>query len=170
MKFGSDDAADRKDSARWLGDLLSTTHLSCAVVMGDFNAEPYESPFNQTGLRAVRFFSTTLWSQATPAYLYNTAWRFLPEPDYWESASQPGYRVPRPRGSFDSSPPVIFDQIMVSGRALRNGPITLVEDSVYYYTDPPAATQPNLKPQRWDSNSFVGASDHLPLVAKFTIS
>ena len=176
MKYssGSTDREDRKRSARWLGDYLGRSDRhSCVLVFGDFNAEPFEPPFNETGLRSVRFFPTALWTRATPAYLYNTAWRHLPEPDFWEQTRQSGYQLSRPRTSHDSSPPVIFDQLMVASRALRNGPVTLEEQSVHFHIDQDTATAGSLKPQRWEylsTNNYQGCSDHFPLVACFVIS
>ena len=176
MQFGGagNDHDDRRQSARWLGDYLGQSDRhSCVLVFGDFNAEPFEPPFNETGLRSVRFFSTALWTRATPAYLYNTAWRHLPEPDFWEQTRQAGYQLSRPRTSHDASPPVIFDQLMVSGRALRNGPVTLEEQSVRFHIDQDTATSGNLKPRRWEylnANNYQGCSDHFPLVARFVIN
>lgn len=127
----TNDREDRMETARWLGDLLSAmTRETCVIVMGDFNAEPFEAPFSSVGLRGVRFHSSALWSQATPAYLYNCAWRHLPQPDTWEVAGMAGYVESRPKTSHDASPPVVLDHVMVSGRALRGGPLRLLESTV----------------------------------------
>jgi hypothetical protein len=173
---GLDDRAERVETARWLGDLLAGWgRETCVLVMGDFNAEPFEAPFSETSLRGLRFFSSTLWSQATPAYLYNATWRFLPEPDSWETARQPGYREPRPKTSHDSQPAVLFDQLLVSGSALRGGPLELRETTVGYHCDPVASRHKQsgaLVPIRWEyvpGETPVGASDHFPLVATFEI-
>jgi hypothetical protein len=141
--------------------------------MGDFNAEPYEAPFSETALRAVRFFSTALWTCATPRYLYNTAWRHLPEPDLWETveANPETYKPSRPRTSFDR-PPKLYDQLLVSGRALRGGPITLIEGTVTYHIDVDTCGE-NLKPLRWnyqEGTMPMGASDHFPLLSTFRIN
>jgi endonuclease/exonuclease/phosphatase family metal-dependent hydrolase len=171
------DADDRRESARWLGDLLANSQPeTCAIVLGDFNAEPWEPPFNEVGLRSVRFFSTALYASATPAYLYNTAWRLLTEPDYWEVASQPHYQEPRPKTSHGEGKWLIFDQLMVSGRALRNGPIELVEKTVEYHCqDQVTSRRTNrgaLRPLPWRTapgGGFVGTSDHFPLLAVFRL-
>ncbi len=165
---------DRMETARLLGDWLAVQHrTTCVIAMGDFNAEPYEAPFSERALRAVRFFSTALWTNATPKYLYNTAWRHLPEPDLWETveANTETYKPSRPRPSFDDSPPKLYDQLMVSGRALRGGPVTLIEGSVTYHVDEDTCGR-NLKPQRWNFQDGIptGASDHFPLLSAFRIN
>ena len=166
--------SDRMETARWLGDWLGRQLRStCVVAMGDFNAEPFEPPFSEMGLRSVRFFSTALWSNATAAYLYNTAWRHLPEPELWESVEtgEEGRPPLRPTTSFDSSPPKLYDQVLVSGRALRSGPITLLESSVSYYVDQDTCSK-NLKPLRWDyqDGKGTGVSDHFPILSTFRIN
>ena len=128
---GGDDAAcERRKTARDLGDWLAGAQDdTCVVAVGDFNAEPFEEPFGVLGLRSVRHFSPDLWAQLAPACLYNTAWRFLCEPDPWEVVEAGGaaYVAPRPMTTYASPTPVLLDQLLVSGRALRGGPITLLE-------------------------------------------
>jgi endonuclease/exonuclease/phosphatase family metal-dependent hydrolase len=168
------DKDDRLFTARWLGDLLAKQEKrTCAVVIGDFNAEPFESPFNDVSLRASRTFSGALWTRATPAHLYNTAWRFLAEPEFWEHTQIGGYQQSRPATTFDCSPPVIFDQLLVSARALKGGPIRLQEQSVQYPCRPPLGTvnrNGKHSPDRWQYESpgnYTGVSDHFPLFAVF---
>jgi len=171
---GVDDAAERMESSRWLGDLLAAEdRTTAALVVGDFNAEPFEAPFNELGIRGKRHFSSALWSGGTPAYLYNTAWRAMTEPALWEETNVAGYEEPRPKTSHDASPSVIFDQLLVSSRALRSGPITLREHSVGYPWNNVVAQRSGtgvLRPRRWaytDETTFSGASDHFPLAATF---
>lgn len=170
---GDQTVARRKVSAKWLGDYLAqSSKNTCVIVMGDFNAEPFESVFSELSLRSIRFFSTALWTRATPAYLYNCAWRHLPEPDYWEDKSIPHYKESRPKTSHDCSPAVIFDQLLVSGQALRNGPVILQERSVKYYCEPPVGRINSAgvrRPNRWvwSQRSGAGVSDHFPLCAIF---
>ena len=167
------DARDRVDTGRALGDLLATDDSADggAVVLGDFNDEPSDPPFGEGLLRAGRTFSSALWSGATPAYLYNTGWRFLAPPDPWEVAAEPGYREPRPRGSHTGGD--LFDHLLVSGRLLRGGPLRLVERSVTYAaTDRTALHRRSgrLVPRRWrydGPDEFSGSSDHFPLTATF---
>lgn len=177
LRHGIEDPEeDRMETARWLGDVLvNSDRDTCVVVIGDFNAEPFERPFSETALRSVRYFSTALWSGATPAYLYNTAWRLLAEPDLWEDLVAADGQVSRPRTSHDASPAVIIDQLLVSGRALRGGPIRLKEASDRYHVDGDTSIRKgsgNLVPARWryeDAGSFSGSSDHFPLLAEFGI-
>jgi endonuclease/exonuclease/phosphatase family metal-dependent hydrolase len=169
---------DRGQTADWLGELLaSSDRRDCAVVVGDFNAEPCEDAFGEFKLRSRRHFTGALFGGATPAYLYNTAWRSMDEPHIWEDRVQAGndYRDRRPKTSHDASPGVIFDQLLVSGAALRNGPLTLRERSVrYHYANNPVARHTGggyLKPRRWEwdagQNTGSGASDHFALLAEF---
>jgi hypothetical protein len=146
------------------------------VVAGDFNAEPFEEPFGDFGLRAVRHFSPDLWAQMAPACLYNTAWRFLCEPDPWEVVEAGGeaYDAPRPMTTYADPSPVLLDQLLVSGRALRGGPITLLEQTVGYPCVGIAVpvTGSHKRPARWTyaDGRGSGASDHFPLVATFRMN
>ncbi|WP_437901296.1 endonuclease/exonuclease/phosphatase family protein [Sorangium sp. So ce124] len=170
-------AEERRETARALGDWLARASNTCAIVLGDFNAEPFEEPFGEGGLRSVRYFHPRLWKAEAPACLYNTAWRFLAEPDWWETVEACGeaYEAPRPRTTFNVWPPVLFDQLLVSGRALRGGPITLRERSVAYAADdettsltPSGYRRP--LPWTYTAGSGSGASDHFPLVAIFRMN
>jgi endonuclease/exonuclease/phosphatase family metal-dependent hydrolase len=169
---GVDDGADRMESSRWLGDLLAAEdRTTAAMVVGDFNAEPYEAPFNELGIRGKRHFSSAMWTGGNPAYLYNTAWRAMTEPALWEETNVSGYEESRPKTSHDTSPGVIFDQLLVSSRVLRNGPVTLQEHSVGYRHNDVLAYRSGtgvLRPRRWEysnATTFSGASDHFPLLA-----
>lgn len=180
-RTGRDDAArkraadERSTTARQLGDWLAqSTNDTCVIVVGDFNAEPFEEPFGAFGLRSVRHFSPDLWRLPAPACLYNTAWSFLSEPDAWEVVEAGGatYEAPRPMTTLNASPPVVFDQLLVSGRALRGGPITLLEASVAYPCTgglAVAAEGGHKRPAPWKyvTGRGAGASDHFPLVATF---
>lgn len=98
---GSDDARDRLETAQALGDWLARSPRdTCAVVVGDFNAEPYEEPFGEFGLGSRRHFGPRL--RLPRACLYNTAWRFLAEPDPAETIALAGagYSASRPRTTF----------------------------------------------------------------------
>lgn len=167
---------DRNETATWLGELLAKRDkYDPVIIMGDFNAEPWEPPFGEFRLRGKRTFSGALWSGSTPAYLYNTAWRFAAEPDFWENRLAAGntYRESRPKNTHTGSDSLL-DQLLVSRGLLRNGPLTLVEGSVQYVTAPPAgrhSNRGNLQPDRWAFNSQGGtgdgAADHFPLIAQF---
>lgn len=175
MRYGNiDPASDQKDTAEWLGDQLAGyDRTDCAVVVGDFNAEPWEPAFGDFKLRSRRTFSGALWSGSTPAYLYNTAWRFASEPSYWDQVQEQGadYRDPRPTTTHAASS-AVFDQLLVSGAALRNGPIELIESSVRCVVNEHTAeytTTGRLRPRRWswdpETSTGTGASDHFPLTA-----
>lgn len=175
---GIDPEVDRAETAEWLGELLATyTRSDCAIVVGDFNAEPWEAPFGELKLRAMRTFSGALWGQATPAYLYNSAWRFCAEPMLWQDVLAMGrdYREPRPKTTHDSSPPALFDQLLVSSAVLKNGPITLLEKSIQYVAIEHQTAYYTragvLRPRRWSwdplTSTGIGASDHFPLRADF---
>ncbi len=145
--------ADRLESADLLGQFLANrARATCVVVAGDFNSEPFEPPFGERRLRAHRSFSRAIWVSATPAYLYNCAWRWLPEPDVWEVASQLAYAEPRPKTTHGDSIPLVFDQIMVSGQVLRGGPLRLLEDTArVHFEEGTTATRRRgvLRPFSW---------------------
>ncbi|HCU37893.1 MAG TPA: hypothetical protein DGT21_21385 [Armatimonadetes bacterium] len=169
---------DRLNSGRWLGDYLGAQNdINCALVVGDFNAEPDAPPFGKGHLRGRRHFSSALCSIRTPAELYNTAWRYMHEPDYFEKTTASGYQEPRPKTTHVSSHEALFDQLLVSGRALRGGPISLCEETVSYHCDDCTSehsAQGLLRPLRWsycaDDGTHAGASDHLPLLATFAVN
>ncbi len=168
------DSADRKETAQWLGDLLAGYKSEiCAIVMGDFNAEPCDSVFAETRTRSVRTFDKALGSKATPAYLYNTGWRFLTEPDFWEDSQKPGFKEERPKTTHDGAPNLVFDQLLVSGGALKGPPLKLIERSVCYFCEGTAkyTKKGALRPQRWEfaNGCPSGVSDHFPLIALFEL-
>jgi hypothetical protein len=174
---GADPTQEQLASARWLAERLGPMDRdTCVLVLGDFNAEPFEPPFSDAGLRCRRHFSSVLAGTATPAHLYNTAWRALAEPDAWEDLNAAAMDVTRPRTSHDASPPVIFDQLLVSRAALRLGPIRLLEKSVRYHVvdgvNSVRRSSGNLVPLRWVYNppaAAVGCADHYPLIAEFIV-
>jgi hypothetical protein len=77
--------------------------------------------------------------------------------------------------TFNASPPVLLDQLLVSGRALRGGPITLQEASVDYRCIggiAAAGEGGHKRPAPWTyaAGRGSGASDHFPLVATFRMN
>lgn len=163
-------STQKLQSARWLGDLLAQQfHDRMIVVMGDFNAEPFEACFNDLGLKGSRFFPTV---KTRKFALYNTAWRFLMEPSFCEDNHDQVHPEPRAKTSLASSVPVIFDQILVSRKLIKDGPVQLREKGIrYYYKAPVGALDTNgvWHPDNWkyndDDGSCSGASDHFPLCA-----
>jgi hypothetical protein len=172
-------ASDRAETADWLGDWLANrSPISCAIVVGDFNAEPTEPYFSEFRLRGSRRFSTALWTQATPAYLYNTAWKFLSEPLPWEDCIQSGGAMPdtRPKRTHDGKW-VVWDQMMASGAALTGRPLRLIEKSVHYHgdvTNSKVNANGAMVPVGWSYDGTTrlgeGASDHYPVLGEFGIT
>lgn len=167
---GTDEKADRLESGRWLGDLLSTRYSSShsIIVGGDFNAEPFEAPFLESALRTRRHHTGVLHSQATAAYLYNLGWRFLAEPDLWEAKNAAGYVPIIPTTTHGDGTPVVFDSIMVSKRLLKGGPLKMKEASAAIVADPRVrGTGSKIYPLKWKydavSDTHTGLSDHFPI-------
>lgn len=98
------------------------------------------------------------------------------EPDYWEVASQAHYQEPGPKTSHGEGDWLIFDQLMVSARALRNGPIELLEKSVEHSCQENLTSRRTnrgtLRPYGWQSRvdgTYAGTSDHFPILAVFRV-
>lgn len=164
---------DRLASARWIeGQVASYGLRKCIVVLGDFNSEPFETPFNDAHLRTTRFFS----SARRGTKLYNPSWRLLGEPDFYESLQEPGYRLSRPKTSHEGSR-AFLDQLLVSGGALRGGPLELIESSVCLdwkegVPDHTYRTKHTIAPARFRFENGIaeGMSDHFPLLASFSVN
>jgi hypothetical protein len=134
-----DSEADRLTSARALGEFVqrvepSTTPLF--LLLGDFNCEPFERPFAQTGspLRAVRERALVQRDRNRLAYFYNPMWRFLPEPAEWD-AERPAPATPsRLLGTWcdweSGTQWLVLDQILVSRRLLDSSSLALREPSI----------------------------------------
>ncbi|AGP38810.1 hypothetical protein SCE1572_32600 [Sorangium cellulosum So0157-2] len=167
---------DRVHTAEALSTWLAQNGAdTCAIVVGDFNAEPFEKPFGKPGLQAGRYFRPLVYPR-----LYNTARRFITEPDYCEVAVARGaaYRASRARTTldyYDKERPVsvVFDQLLVTERAIAGGPVVLQEGTIEYAFNTIGHHLPDgdRRPTRW---SFIGrvargASDHFPLTAKFLV-
>ena len=169
---------DRRQTAEWLGDWLATScPTRSAVVLGDFNSEPIEYYFNEPRLNCSRRFGSALGQQARPACLYNASWKFLTEPLFWEKSLRAGggNQDTRPKRSLTGSFHV-WDQLMVSGAALKSKPLRLLEESVHYHCDADNSTWEKtgaMIPVRWaytNNTTYTGASDHYPILAEFETS
>jgi endonuclease/exonuclease/phosphatase family metal-dependent hydrolase len=165
---------DRLETANWISDRLKNSPIECTMLIGDFNAEPYEEPFNGK-LKGRRNFRGAFVSHDA-YFLYNTAWKFLSEPVHWKDFDVAGYEEERPTASHDASTVNLFDHLLVSKHALKNGTLTLREETVELLCNDVTA-RPNShgqwRPKRWKYQSpaeHVGSSDHFPLLAKFHIS
>jgi hypothetical protein len=164
---------ERCEAADWLADQLDACGRGrSVVVMGDFNAEPFETPFHAPHLGTTRLFSTAIRSTR----LYATAWRLFPEPRTIEEYNDPGFQLERPVTSYDGDR-ALFDQLLVGGGALRGGPLLLREKSIRYHWVPglnASRTRTSIKPLRFDFNpetgTSTGASDHFPLLAEFAVN
>lgn len=172
-----DGADDRLRTARALGAWLDECpRTTCVVVVGDFNAEPFEQPFAENALWTARHLGPRL-SLPYPC-LYNTAWRFLSEPDPCEHvlAAEDAYRASRTKTTYDAynTVSVVFDQLLVSSRAIRGGPIMLQEKTVQYEFDHRIGRlqRGHLRPRAWsyEAENPAGVSDHFPLTARFRVA
>jgi hypothetical protein len=171
--FGLNDHQDRLQSARWIRDTIKGLGETCVLLLGDFNAQPTESYFDDYHLRCTYHFSKANYSAGSLDRFYNTAWRFLTEPFHWEDwyARTPRPKEHRPKrthfGAF-----VIWDQLLLSGYALKNGPIQLQERSARYFAGPHNSRYNRdgvLEPVPWSHRGGTpnGASDHFPVLAEF---
>lgn len=181
----ADARQDRWETAQALAEWLAKNPAdTCAVVVGDFNAEPFEKPFGKLGLNATWHFRPLVYPR-----LYNTAWRFVTEPDYCEVAVEQGkaYKASRTRTTLDyyedavtkrRPVSVIFDQLLVTERAITGGPLMLQERTVDYAFDESIGhhlsdgdRHGDRRPLPWSFQDGVarGASDHFPLTAKFVV-
>jgi len=154
---------DRVATASWLGSQLMRWHSKTPViVLGDFNAEPFERPLSNSEFRGVRFrhqVSRRHWRSR----LYNTAWSFL---SHREGCPPTSY-APDPNAPAN---PVIFDQLLVSGALVDGtGSLQLDEYTVNFFACPDNATERDgvYQPARWNGTGLTGASDHFPIVARF---
>ena len=100
----------------------------------------------------------------------------MTEPESWEDAGQPGYIESRPKTTHGASTTNVFDQLLVSGRALRNGPLTLLERTLDLFRNSKTLRQSAtgvLRPRQWvyvSKAEHDGSSDHFPLLATFTVN
>ena len=169
------DWQDRLDAADWLGRRLDLAGaMQCVVVLGDFNCEPTERPFNTLQLRGTRHASTAIKSAKAASTLYNSAWRYVSEPDPWQHPRPAGFLASRPRATCGEGS-VIFDQLLVSKDALLGRPLALRESSITYHHRSQNLRYNktgHIKPVGWSESKngkFIGASDHLPVLATFDV-
>ena len=100
----------------------------------------------------------------------------MAEADTWENASVPNYVEPRPTSSHGDSGDGLFDFLLVSKRALKDGPLSLREATVELYTSAVTSRHNRygaLRPKKWNFVSpgeHEGSSDHFPLLASFDVN
>ncbi|MCX7043907.1 MAG: endonuclease/exonuclease/phosphatase family protein [Candidatus Sumerlaeota bacterium] len=168
----------RVQTARMLGDRLSGLSKQFpypVIVMGDFNADPYDAIFDEQRLRARRCFSTMNWWKNATGTFYNPCWRYLPPEAYFDSSRQEGYQERRPQTTFAKGWGV-FDQMLFSKSFLKDEKIVFHESQFEYITSPNAARtieeNGRLLPYSWPDSWKLGtrgASDHFPMLARFSI-
>ncbi|MCX7049592.1 MAG: endonuclease/exonuclease/phosphatase family protein [Candidatus Sumerlaeota bacterium] len=171
-----DNFLSRQRAASWLDNKLQENEsLPCAVVMGDFNSDPYDKHFGQNGkLRAHRRYNRAAMRIQDAAELYNPSWRLLAPSlsldDFMAGKREDMYPETSIIGSVDH----IYDQIMVSGAALLKRPL-LLREPVSLFAHPDYSRHLakqgfyRLVPVRWreNPNNDGCASDHFPICATF---
>ena len=149
-------------SAREIGDFFRKQALKDSdlmVLIGDFNAEPGERVMaNQRTVGTNQFVAAreravVRRDRNRLAYFYNPMWRLMGEPDAWDG-SPPDDPSDAPLGTYcaDWTTRIgwsVFDQLMVSKRALTSPLLALRETTVR--VQPPVS----------------GCSDHCAVAAQF---
>lgn len=155
---------DRVATASWLGSqMMRYPSKTPLIVLGDFNAEPFERPLSCAELRGVRFRHQVSRPGHRRSRLYNTAWGFL---SHREGCPPTSY-APDPNAPAN---PVIFDQLLVSGALVDGtGSLQLEEYTVNFFACRDNSTMHDevLQPARWNGAALTGASDHFPIIARF---
>jgi len=110
------------------------------VLMGDFNCQPGDRPFRQQALnklRAVRERALVIRDRNRLAYFYNPLWRWLGEPDDFDTTQRGGYVPSRlmgthlPRGSKHGW--YVWDQILVTKPLIVGDLIHFQEETVHVH-------------------------------------
>lgn len=138
LKIGNE---RRKNSARAISDFFreAKADTEAMILLGDFNCEPWDEPFRMNDakqLKAVRDRATVLSDKVRLPYFYNPMWRFLGEPDDWETAQKSeDYARPRPMGTFCGTPPgkhgwKLWDQVLITKPLLTGTDIQVLENSI----------------------------------------
>lgn len=169
---------DRIKTARDLGDRLLNTYPFISlptIIMGDFNANPYDRIFDNQRLRGRRSFSTIGdWDNAKASF-YNPCWRFLAPSERWSIGRRLGHQERRPQTSI-SQGDNIYDQMLFSKSFLINEQISFCDSSVRYYHSRGSrryTANGRLSPKRWPkpwSPGAGGVSDHFPICGTFSVS
>lgn len=167
--------AERAQAGQWLEGTVANLPRSASVIaVGDFNDEPFDHAV-RVSLLARRSHAGVLEPLAK-GRLFNTAWSWLSESDAYAGKVGPTFRPRRPHTTHGtSSPPLVFDQVLVSGAMLEGVPFALDEGSVRMHA-PPEIARPvrhgRLVPEPWawhlTSRRGEGASNHFPVAADVT--
>ena len=157
----------REETARLVRTHLEQLPLDeSALLLGDFNAEPWAPELGRSGLRASRRHSQARAYNGRIGGLYNSGWRFAGAPEPWEASRAQGYAASRPQCSYagkKGSPRLLLDQMIVSSGALRGPTLSLREAEVRYHCSGDTARRDG----RGHWLPAAACSDHLPLVARF---
>ncbi|MCU0685543.1 MAG: endonuclease/exonuclease/phosphatase family protein [Polyangiaceae bacterium] len=161
------DAEDRRlSAAQELRDALGATLQAegkdvPVLILGDFNAEPFDRPFG-AGLPTARSRAEVQRHRprtASDLLFYNAAWRWLGERDAWNAERKPPtlagtYRL----GSNTPTAWRTFDQVLVSPSLLRGTGWSLDESALEIYDGREVFDQAKARPR--------APFDHLPIVGR----
>jgi hypothetical protein len=161
------DAEDRRlNSAEGLRDAIGATLQAegkdvPVLILGDFNAEPFDRPFG-AGLPTARSRAEVQRHRprtASDLLFYNAAWRWLGERDAWNAERKPPtlagtYRL----GSNTPTAWRTFDQVLVSPSLLRGTGWSLDESALEIYDGREVFDQAKARPR--------APFDHLPIVGR----
>ena len=137
------------------------TGYPAALLLGDFNCEPFDSPMTGDLLSGERLVSVrehqcALNPRTNLLYLYNLMWRKLGEAIPVEQLLEgavphrpPGTYVELTQGSAQAAVWRCWDHILVNRHLISGGPASVIEDSVVV------------------SPTHMGASDHCAVGAVF---
>lgn len=102
---------------------------SNVLVLGDFNAEPYDPVFSALPTSRVRHVVRRHQTKAfNDILLYNAAWRWLGERKPWTGQNEPSVAGTYYSGKRDPYSWRTFDQVLVSGSLLRSNGWVFQED------------------------------------------
>jgi hypothetical protein len=99
------------------------------VVLGDFNAEPYDGAFHAHPTSRDRIAALRHRPKATDdLLLYNLSWRWMGESEPWNGSEAPSFAGTYNNGKYDPNAWKTFDQILVSPSLLTASGWLLRED------------------------------------------
>lgn len=136
---GGSEAYTRCCQAEWfrgeLEGLFSDTKLP-VVIVGDFNGEPHEPMFGETGFRAFRRIDATLRSNDS-LKIYNPMWRLLGDPNTVPAlCANQSNQIRIPYGTFPENVwHSLIDGILVSGEWLQGNGYLLHDDRLEILTN-----------------------------------
>lgn len=141
-QMGGEEATEpsRMITAQQIGEFyLNQARINAdgMVLMGDFNCQPGDRPFRQQSpnrLRAVRERALVIRDRNRLAYFYNPMWRWLGEPEDFDTTQQAGYVPSRLMGTYlprrNTHRWFVWDYILVTKSLIVGGLIHLQEDTI----------------------------------------